>query len=119
MADHIVRWIRVDEGGIGGDGKMGGRDRERRIIGNENYVMSGVVIDFVSPTTVMCCSGPTIAGGKSRADRPGDLQIGFRGRVNACPLYFAISVPSPQALQGSYPPTLGSWAVPGAGAAPT
>src|SRR6266404_3506620 len=34
-AEHIVRWIRVDEGGIGIDGKMGGCDRERRIIGNE------------------------------------------------------------------------------------
>jgi hypothetical protein len=73
MAYHIVRWIRVDEGGVGGDGRMGGSDRERRIISNENYVVYGVVIEFVSPTTLMCCSGPTITGGKSRADRMEDL----------------------------------------------
>src|SRR5258708_16699906 len=97
---------------------MGGCGRERRIIGNENYVMFGVVIEFVSPTTVMCCSGPTITGGKSLADHPGVLKVGFRARATASRLYFAFSVPAPQALLGSYTHTVGSRALRGAGAAP-
>src|SRR5260370_16099603 len=119
MAQHIVRWIPVDEGGIRVDGNMGDCSRERRRIGNENYVVYGVVIEFISPTTVMCCSGPTVADWKIRADRMEDLQVSWRGRVNVCQLCRAIAVPNPHALQGSHHHTVGSWAIRGGLSAPT
>jgi hypothetical protein len=92
------------------------RRNSRSNLNDGNY---GVVIEFVSTTTVMRCRGPTITGGNCCADRLEDLQVVWRGRVNSCQLCRAIAVPNPHALQGSHHHTVGSWAVRGASTAPT
>ena len=108
MAEHVVRWICIDEGSIGVDGNMGDSWREGRIIRNENYVIYGVVIKFVSSATVMCSGGPTITDWESGADRMEDVQVGWLGRVDVRYLDRGVAVPSPEALQGSHHHTIGS-----------